>query len=107
MEMKMTEKNKPTDIGKVRNSQIITTWGPGALVQLDKDNVIVTGLDKWPEAFSNEDSLSKYKVLHHPYLERICKKEYFRMPQSDDDPRVAIPVVSFPTRGYCSNKKCG
>ena len=103
----MTKKNKPTDIGKIRNSQIITTWGPGSLVQLENDSVLVTGLDAWPEAFSNEDSLSKYKVLHHPYLERICKKEYFRMPQSDDDTRAGIPVVSFPTWGYCSNKWCG
>ena len=29
------------------------------------------------------------------------------MPQSDDDTRAGIPVVSFPTWGYCSNKWCG
>ena len=61
----MTKKtNKPTDIGKIRNSQIITTWGPGSLVPLVNDSVLVAGLDAWPEAFSDEYSLSKYKVLH-------------------------------------------
>ena len=34
-------------IGKVRSSQIITTYGPGALLDLPEHSVIVAGLDTW------------------------------------------------------------
>lgn len=34
--------------GSVRRSQVITTYGPGALVDLPKDSAIVGGLDWWP-----------------------------------------------------------
>ncbi len=36
-----------TRIGTVRLSQIITTYGPGSLVDLPKHSVIVAGLDTW------------------------------------------------------------
>ena len=34
-------------IGTVRSSQIITTYGPGALVDLPEHSIIVAGLDTW------------------------------------------------------------
>ena len=34
-------------IGTVRSSQVITTYGPGSLVDLPKHSVIVAGLDTW------------------------------------------------------------
>lgn len=34
--------------GQIRQSQAITTWGPGALLDLPKYSVIVGGLDTWP-----------------------------------------------------------
>ena len=106
MKMSQNKKSKYQDIGKLRNSQLITTWGPGSIIQLKNDTALVVGLDKWPEAFLDSNNLTKFKVLHHPYLEKICKKTHFRMPQSDEDIRAGIPVVSFPTWGYCSSKYC-
>ena len=105
----MSQKNKPKksfEPGEVRSSQIITTWGPGSIVQMEEDSVIVMGLDMWPEAFTTEEDLTKYKVIHHPFLETICDKEHFRMPQSEDKIRAGIPCNSFPTWGYCSFKGC-
>ncbi|MCC7140493.1 MAG: DUF1998 domain-containing protein [Candidatus Eisenbacteria bacterium] len=40
--------------GQVRRSQVITTYGPGALIDLPKHSAIVGGLDYWP----NEKVLS-------------------------------------------------
>ena len=37
----------PAD-GQIRRSQVITTWGPGALLDLPRDSAIVGGLDEWP-----------------------------------------------------------
>ena len=105
----MSQKNKPKksfEPGEVRSSQLITTWGPGSIVQMEEDSVIVMGLDMWPEAFTTEEDLTKYKVIHHPFLESICDKEHFRMPQSEDKIRAGIPCNSFPTWGYCSFKGC-
>ena len=34
--------------GQIRRSQVITTYGPGALIDLPRDSAIVGGLDKWP-----------------------------------------------------------
>jgi len=35
--------------GQIRQSQAITTWGPGALLDLPKHSVIVGGLESWPK----------------------------------------------------------
>ena len=36
-----------TRVGAIRSSQVITTFGPSALVDLPKHSVIVAGLDTW------------------------------------------------------------
>ena len=36
-----------TRVGAIRSSQVITTYGPGALVDLPRHSVIVAGLDTW------------------------------------------------------------
>ena len=33
--------------GQLRRSQVITTFGPGALIDLPNDSAIVAGLDTW------------------------------------------------------------
>lgn len=35
--------------GSIRRSQVITTWGPGALMDLPNDSIILAGLDDWPD----------------------------------------------------------
>ena len=35
-------------VGDVRPSQVITTFGPGAIVDLRTMSVIVAGIDRWP-----------------------------------------------------------
>ena len=34
--------------GQIRRSQIITTYGPGSLIDLPRDSAIVAGLEAWP-----------------------------------------------------------
>jgi len=41
--------------GQVRRSQVITTWGPGALLDLPSHSVIVGGLETWPKAADLEE----------------------------------------------------
>ncbi len=49
--------------GQIRRSQVITTYGPGALIDLPRDSAIVGGLDKWP-------SESKLEGIDEPRLSR-------------------------------------
>ncbi len=41
--------------GQIRRSQAITTWGPGALIDLPRYSGIVGGLDTWPQVDALEE----------------------------------------------------
>ena len=49
--------------GQIRRSQVITTYGPGALIDLPRHSAIVGGLEKWP-------SESKLEEIDEPRLSR-------------------------------------
>ena len=56
-------------IGDVRPSQVITTFGPGAIVDLQTLSVIVAGIDSWP--------IEEESVIHEPRLERALRVKRF------------------------------
>ena len=37
----------PKSTGQIRRSQVISTYGPGALIDLPRDSAIVAGIDSW------------------------------------------------------------
>jgi len=94
-ENKKTFKESP---GSLRPSQLITTFGPGSIAQLEHDSVLIMGLEYW----GNFDKFSK--VLQHPYLESVLKVDRFLMPVSVEKMQT-IPCKSFPKWGVCS--RCG
>ena len=49
--------------GQIRRSQVITIWGPGALLDLPRYAVIVGGLDTWPKA-SDLEEISESRLAH-------------------------------------------
>jgi hypothetical protein len=49
--------------GQIRRSQVITTYGPGALIDLPRDSAIIAGLEAWPGP-------SRLHELNEPRLER-------------------------------------
>ena len=79
--------------GQIRQSQVVTTFGPGAMVDLPDHAVIIGGLDHW----------SGYK--QRPILEdRLAAKvrtllgwpsvEFFAPPPDVDDPNAEITGVT-------------
>jgi hypothetical protein len=103
--------------GTVRQSQIVTTFGPGAMVDLLTDAVIVGGLDFW--------SYDKnYAIPHIPeprlrdaIAERfrsqgreLSQDQPFRAPPlgNDREPTkfVGVQVLEFPQWFVCQNVKC-
>lgn len=81
--------------GKLRPSQIITTFGPGAVVDLPEESVMIAGIDSWPLG----------PIIHEPRLEQSLEVKQFRAPalgKSGGD----VPCVNFPRRRVCINKNC-
>jgi hypothetical protein len=88
-------------IGSVRRSQLITTYGVGAIVAVDDESVMVAGLDRWPIDGEKDEVLE-------PRLQIDGKR--LRLPPGGEgmfgDSAGHIPVVRFPRWYYCSNPEC-
>jgi len=84
-------------IGDVRPSQVITTFGPGAIVDLQTLSVIVAGIDRWP---TDEDL-----VIREPRLERALRvKRFFPAKPSEGsffNKRGTVPTYLFPRHQVC------
>jgi hypothetical protein len=88
-------------IGSVRRSQLITTYGVGAIVAVDDESVMVAGLDQWPPESDGDE-------LAEPRLHIEGKR--LRLPPGGDGDfgrrENHIPVVRFPRWYYCANPAC-
>jgi hypothetical protein len=91
-------------IGDVRRSQLITTYGVGAIIAVDDEAVMVAGLDDW-----NVDG--DQDLLQEPRL--YVEGKRLRMPPGKDgsalffeEEKGHIPVVRFPRWYYCSDPSC-
>lgn len=82
-------------LGELRPNQIITTFGPGAIVDAVKDSVTVLDLPYWKD---------KGKKIIDGRLAAYLKVNCFYMPRTTISHD--IPVVSFPYWHVCSNTKC-
>ena len=64
----------PKSTGQIRRSQVITTYGPGALIDLPKDSAVVAGIDGWGVDLERIDeprvrrTLSRMTGVPHPEL---------------------------------------
>ena len=84
--------------GELRRSQLISTYGSGALVDLPRISGIVSGIDQWPKINS------KGATKHERNLERLLEKKYFYevMPATNSwQKEFSIPVFRFPGWYYC------
>jgi hypothetical protein len=91
---------KPKVIGQLRRTQLVTTFGSGAIVDMLNYSVIIAATDYW-----NKNS----KSLHEPNLERLLKVAGFKQPyvseNIDGEYKPDILAFRFPTMHFCPN--CG
>ncbi len=104
------KKSHPTRVGKIRPSQALFTYGIGALVDLPRISVIVSGLDDWPTAQPEvrpiiEDRLLQAVRYTHPDVTRLLAPP---IDQSEGpvDPyeqaaKIGVPVAAFPRWMVC------
>src|SRR5450830_1410989 len=85
--------------GQVRRSQVITTYGPGALIDLPKHSAIVGGLDTWPKTSDLDEVVEPRLVQKLQTMTGVTAPKLFAPPPDSDDPRLAprgIGVWRFP-----------
>ena len=83
-------------LGELRPNQVITTFGPGSIVDAVKDSVTVLDINYWKE---------KGKKIIDGRLASYLNVDCFYMPRTTKSGDV--PVLSFPYYHICSNVKCG
>ncbi len=85
--------------GQLRRSQVITTWGPGSLLDLPNYAVIVGGLDTWPST-KNLDEIHEPRLARKLFeMTRIPAPRLYAPPADSTDPRESrqgIGVWRFP-----------
>lgn len=95
----------PLRVGELRPSQLVWSYGVGALVDLPHIAVIVRGLDDWNPEYSDplteERLLANVRKVLGPQVRRLLSVPV--APQSDTpydpfspDARIGVPVSSFP-----------
>ena len=89
----MFDNNK---LGEIRPNQLITTFGPGAIVDAVKDSVTILDLNYWKE---------KGKKIIDGRLASYLSVDCFYMPRTSYSGD--IPATSFPYMHVCSSVKCG
>lgn len=80
-------------LGTVRRSQLISTYGVGAVVPVSDESVMIAGLEYWPV---------NGPKMHEVRLERKLNITGFRRPPASSDENARdIPVVRFPLWYSC------
>jgi Domain of unknown function (DUF1998). len=92
-------------LGKVRRSQLVSTYGIGAIVDLEKGSFMPMGLEDWDNA-TRLPSLT----INETRLQAQLGVSHFRLPPATEDisgkpgrvdPAQALPAVRFPSWHEC------
>jgi hypothetical protein len=91
-------------VGRIRRSQLISTYGVGAIVDLEKGSYMPMGLEDWERATRTpslsiiEDRLQILLGVDHFRLAPIAED---LLPTRQVDPKQALPVIRFPKWHQC------
>ena len=103
--MRKTLKTEVKELGELRTSQLITSYGVGAIVDFRNETAILGGADEWYRP-TGEDS---GRVLRCHNLEKILNRQFFVKPRCDTKHRAIykksyshdIGAYRFPQVLYC------
>ena len=73
--------------GQIRRSQVITTYGPGALIDLPKHSAIVGGLDTWPKTSDLEEIVEPRLARKLQIMTGVAAPRLYAPPPDSNDPR--------------------
>lgn len=101
-----------TEIGKIRKSQVLSTNGPGAIIDFrgsygEPISVIAKGLEGWERLGPMGRAARDKTTVHHARLEEQLDVREFREPPVGVEPvgkekrTVGVPAVRFPNWHVC------
>jgi MrfA Zn-binding domain len=91
-------RRRPPVFGELRPSQIITTFGPGSVVDLRNASVVIAGTDFW--------ATSPEQQIDEPRLRNLLSvSRFYRPPVKSDGGAAGIPAFLFPR--YLRCPRCG
>lgn len=97
---KSGEYQKKKVVGQLRRTQLVTTFGSGAIVDMPEYSVIIAASNYWKDGSP---------VLHEPNLEKLLKVSHFKQPYVSDNGEGEyspdIPAFRFPIMHFCP--ECG
>ena len=73
--------------GQIRRSQVITTYGPGALIDLPRHSAIVGGLETWPKTSDLEEIVEPRLARKLQIMTGVAAPRLFAPPPDSNDPR--------------------
>lgn len=73
--------------GQIRRGQVITTYGPGALIDLPRHSAIVGGLDTWPRPGDLEEILEPRLARKLEMMTDVPAPRLYAPPPDSNDPR--------------------
>jgi hypothetical protein len=85
--------------GQLRRSQVITTYGPGALIDLPRHSAIVAGLDTWPQPRLLQEIIEPRLARKLQVMTGISGPRLYAPPPGDgppDQPTLGIGAYRFP-----------
>lgn len=102
-------------IGGLRRSHVVTTYGPGAIIDFRAPKTgaplsgVLAGLEEWDGASNGRPGLMHPQVIHEPRLEKRLGVGGFRLPpvklaragKVDESSTDVLPVVRFPEWLQC------
>jgi hypothetical protein len=80
----------------LRPSQIITTFGPGSIIDLPDDSVMIAGIEHW---FS--EGYKPHRKISEPRLQTVLEVNEFRTPPVGSFKENDVPFVRFPRWRVC------
>jgi hypothetical protein len=85
--------------GQIRRGQLITTYGPGALIDLPKHSAIVGGLETWPPVSKLEQILEPRLTRKLQIMTGVVAPNLYAPPAEDSSPGakpIGIGAYRFP-----------
>lgn len=106
---KNIKSKKEKVVGDVRQSQLITTFGCGSIVDFLYDTAIIAGTDNWDWAGKSPNNEF---IVYNENLQNLLDKDYFVKPRTDKRRKVIyaekskdMPAYRFPEILYCTKCK--
>jgi hypothetical protein len=84
---------KKRPAGQIRQSQIVTTFGPGAMVDLPEHSIIIGGLDHWSGWRDHRVTEPRLAAKVKALLE-IPSVDFYAPPPETDDPAAPLTGIT-------------